>query len=114
MALDAFVAPILPGEQSQWDAFMEELTGPRWSEFTASLQNHGVHMRTFVQSTPMYKLVIVTVEGDNPMDALAAMANAGDEFAGWFVQKFREVHGYDLRVPLENPPRLIFDSDTTG
>jgi hypothetical protein len=112
MTLEAFVAPIVPGEQSRWDTFMAELKGPRWSEFSTRLQHHGIHMRTYLQHTPMYRLVIVTLEGEHPLEALAAMANADDGFTHWFVQQFRNVHGFDLRVPLENPPRLVVDSET--
>jgi hypothetical protein len=50
------------------------------------------------------------VEGDSPMEAVGAFANSDDDFTRWFVQQVQEVHGFDLRIPPENPPRLIIES----
>ena len=112
MSLIALAAPILPGKREQWDAFIAEIAGPRRSEFNASRQRYGVHERTFHQETPMGDIVLVTLEGDNPMEAFGAMANADDAFTRWFVQQVREIHGFDLGQPPENPPHLIIDSET--
>jgi hypothetical protein len=114
VALIAFVAPILPGKRSQWDTFIGQIAGPRRSEFNASRQRHGVHERTFLQETPMGDFVIVTLEGDNPMEALGAIANTDDDFTHWFIQQVQEIHGFDLRQPPENPPRQVIDSDTAS
>jgi hypothetical protein len=114
MSLIAFVAPILPGKREQWDAFTAEISGPRRTDFNASRQRLGVHERSFLQETPMGDFVIVTVEGDNPMEAVGAFANSDDDFSRWFVQQVQEIHGFDLRRPPENPPHLIIDSETGG
>ena len=92
MSLIAFVTPILPGKRGQWDAFMAEITGPRRAEYDASRHRLGVHERTFLQETPMGDFVIVTVEGDSPMEAVGAFANSDDDFTRWFVQQVQEVH----------------------
>ncbi len=112
MSLIAFVAPILPGKRDQWDAFMADLSGPRHSEFNASRQRHGIHERNFLQTTPMGDLVIVTLEGDNPLEALGAIVNSDDAFTNWFVQQVQEIHGFNLRQPPEHPPHIILDSET--
>lgn len=114
MSLIAFVAPILPGKRDQWEAFMAQITGPRRSEFNASRRNAGVHERTFLQETPMGDFVIVTLEGDSPMESFGAIANADDAFTHWFVQQVQEIHGFDPRQPPENPPHLVIDSEATG
>jgi hypothetical protein len=114
MGLIAFVAPILPGKRDQWDAFMAEITGPRAGEFNAARQRRGLHERNFLQETPMGDVVVVTLEGDNPMEALGAVVNADDAFTRWFIQQVQEIHGFDLRQPPENPPRLVIDSDTAA
>jgi len=114
MAILAFVAPILPGKRSQWDGFMEEISGPRRADFNASRERYGVHERTFLQETPMGDFVIVTLEGDNPMASFGALAAADDEFTNWFVQQVQEIHGFDLRTPPDNPPRQVIDSQTTS
>lgn len=113
MSLIAFVAPILPGKREQWEAFVAEISGPRRADFNASRQRVSLHERTFLQETPMGDFVIVTLEGDNPAEAFGAIANANDAFTQWFVQQVQEIHGFDLRHPPENPPRLIIDSETT-
>jgi hypothetical protein len=114
MALIAFAAPILPGKRSQWDAFIAQITGPRRAEFNASRQRHGVHERTFLQETPLGDVVIVTLEGDNPLQAFGALAASDDDFTRWFVQQVQEIHGFDLRQPPANPPRPVIDSATTA
>ena len=114
MALFAFAAPIAPDKRSQWDTFIGEIAGPRRSEFNASRQRNGIHERTFLQETPQGDFVIVTLEGENPLQAFGAIANSGDDFTRWFVQQVQEIHGFDLRQPPENPPRPVIDSATTS
>ena len=72
MSLIAFVAPILPGKRDQWDAFIAEIAGPRRSEFNASRQPQAFTSGHFLQETPMGDVVIVTLEGDNPMASTSA------------------------------------------
>jgi hypothetical protein len=110
MALFAFVAPILPGKRSQWDAFIAELAGPRNAEFRASRERFGVRERTFIQETPMGDMVIVTLEGESPMEGMMAFVNSDDPFTQWFLQQVQEIHGFDLRHPPENPPHQVLDS----
>ncbi len=62
--LMAVAFPILPGKTAEWRAWMEELNGSRRQEFDESRRRAGVHERTFLQSTPMGDLVIVTLEGE--------------------------------------------------
>jgi hypothetical protein len=114
MALIAFVAPILPGKRSQWDAFIAELAGPRRSDFNDSRQRNGIRERTFLQETPVGDFVIVTLEGDNPLQGMGAFASSDDDFTRWFVQQVQEIHGFDLRQPPASPPRQIMDSETTS
>jgi hypothetical protein len=56
--------------------------------------------------------VLVALEGDKPMEAFGAIANAHDAFTHWFVQQLQEIHGFDPRQPPENLPHLIIDSET--
>jgi hypothetical protein len=110
MALIAFLAPILPGKREQWDQFIGELNGARKADFDASRQSRGVHERTFMQETPMGDIVIVTIEGDDPMGFMTSFASSDDEFTRWFVQQVQEIHGFDLREPPPSVPRLVADS----
>ena len=112
MPLMAVAFPIAPGKTGEWHTFMEELNGPRHQEFADSRQRAGVHERTFLQSTPMGDLVIVTLEGDDPARSFGQMASATDPFTTWFLEQVKAVHGVDLTVPMHDAPsQLVVDSD---
>ncbi len=111
MPLMAVAFPILPGKTDEWRAWMAELNGPRRAEFQASRRNAGIHERTFLQSTPMGDLVIVTVEGDDPGRAFGTLMSAKDDFSTWFIGRATEVHGFDPSVVTAGPPsELVVDS----
>lgn len=112
MPLMAVAFPILPGKTAEWRSFMEEINGPRRVEFTASRRRAGVRERTFLQPTPMGDLVIVTLEGDDPMRAFGQMVSARDSFTSWFLERAGAAHGIDLTAPMtELPSSLVIDSD---
>jgi hypothetical protein len=112
MPLMAVAFPIAPGKTDEWHKFMEELNGSRHQEFADSRQRAGVHERTFLQSTPMGDLVIVTLEGDDPARSFGQMASATDPFTTWFLEQVKAVHGVDLTVPMHDAPsQLVVDSD---
>ena len=112
MSLFAMAVPILPGKTEQWKRFMEQLNGPRRSDYEASRQRLGVHERTFFQSTPQGDLVIVTLEGDNPEAAFGRFVSGDDDFTRWFLQEAKDLHGLDLTQMGAAPmPTLVVDSD---
>jgi hypothetical protein len=91
---------------------MEELNGSRRNEFAESRKNAGVHERTFLQSTPMGDLVIVTLEGDDPAASFGRVVGGTDEFSKWFGERAQAVHGIDLaHVPAGPPSNLVVDSE---
>ena len=111
MPMMAVAFPILPGKTAEWRAFMEEVNGPRRDEFVASRRAAGVHERTFLQSTPMGDLVIVTLEGDDPGRAFGQMLGADDDFTRWFTERAGAIHGVDLTArPVGSPPELVVDT----
>ena len=110
--LMAVVFPILPGKTPEWHAWMEELDGPRHDEFVASRQRAGVHERTFLQSTPMGDLVIVTLEGDDPERSFGEMMSATDAFTAWFLAQAQAFHGLDpSAVAAGSPSQLVVETD---
>jgi hypothetical protein len=112
MPLMAVAFPILPGKTAEWRTWMEELNGARREEFDASRRQAGVHERTFLQSTPMGDLVIVTLEGDDPGQAFAQMMGADDAFMTWFAGRAKEIHGVDLTTQQTGTmPELVVDTD---
>jgi hypothetical protein len=111
MPLMAVAFPIQPGKTGAWRTWMEELNGARRADFVASRRAAGVHERTFLHSTPMGDLVIVTLEGDEPGQAFGKMMSADDEFTRWFTGRAQEIHGVDLSVrPTSAPSELIVDT----
>jgi len=112
MPMMAVAFPILPGKTAEWHAWMEEINGPRRDEFVESRRRAGVRERTYLQSTPMGDLVIVTLEGDDPGRSFGQMVSADDAFTKWFIGKAQAVHGVDLSAPMtEAPSRLVIDTD---
>ncbi len=115
MPLMAVVFPIAPGKTDEWRQWMADLNGPRREEFEASRAAVGIHERTFLQSTPMGDLVIVTVEGDDPGASFGRLLNTDDDFTRWFVAKATAVHGFDpSQLPAGPPSELIIDSKPTA
>jgi hypothetical protein len=111
----AVVFPIVPGKTDEWRAWIAELNGPRREEFEASRRSVGVHERTYLQSSPMGDLVIVTIEGDNPGRSFGQMLNTDDEFMKWFIAKASEFHGFDVsQLPAGDPSELVLDTDRTA
>lgn len=115
MALHAFVAPLLPGKTEEWRRWMGELNGARKQEFDDSRRRLGVRERTFLQTTPRGDFVVVTLEGDSPVDSLKRFAETNDSFSQWFAQRVRELHGVDLRDIVAAPaPELVIDTGALG
>ena len=109
--LMAVAFPILPGKTPEWRTWMAELNGPRHQEFVESRQRAGVYERTFLQSTPMGDLVIVTLEGDDPERAFAQMMGATDEFTTWFREMAKAMHGIDPAEKTGSPCELVVETD---
>jgi hypothetical protein len=111
LTLNAVVFPILPGKTDEWRAFIAELNGPRSAEFLASRTAAGAHERTYLQSTPMGDMVIVTLEADDPGRAFGQMMSATDPFSLWFLDRVKALHGVDLSVPMTaSPSQLVIDT----
>lgn len=110
MAFLAFAIPILPGKTPEWRAWMEELNGPRKQEFANSRSRAGLHERTFLQSTPMGDLVIVTLEGDDPGRSFGELMSATDAFSLWFGERAMAVHGDAAKPAAASPSELVADS----
>lgn len=112
MSLVAVAFPIAPGKTDEWRAWMEEINGARRAQFVESRRRAGVRERTFLQQTPMGDLVVVTLEGDDPMASFGQMMSASDEFTTWFLGRAQAVHGIDLTAPMtEAPSVLVIDTE---
>jgi hypothetical protein len=109
MALVALCFPIKPGKKAKWQEMVDGLNKePMKSQINASRKKAGVHERTFLQETPAGDMVIVTLEGADPMASFAkTMADPSmKEFAAWVA----DVHGVDPTAGPPPTPRLVYDS----
>ena len=98
------------GKLAQWREFIQEIGegGSRHEAYVASRQAMGLRECSFLQSTPMGDLAIVTLEGDDPGSAMAKIAGGNDEFTKWFVAQVLEIHGFDLRQVATQPaPEVV-------
>jgi hypothetical protein len=107
----ALAVPISKGKEADFKKFLDELNS-RWAgDFTESRKQLNVRERTFHQKTPDGELVVVTLEGENPEEAIKQFAQGNDDFTRWFVQSVKEIHNIDLtamdQVPL---PELVLDT----
>jgi hypothetical protein len=60
----------------------------------------------------MGELVIVTLEGEDPLASFARMASKDDEFTRWFIANANEAHDMDLSQPMPGAPStLVIDSE---
>jgi hypothetical protein len=111
VALMAVAFPILPGQTEAWKKFIGEIDGPRRAEFVESRRRAGAHERTFLQSTPMGDLVIVTMEADDPARSFGQIVSARDAFTTWFLERVKAIHGVDLAAPMPDAPsHMVLDS----
>lgn len=107
----AMAVPILEGKTNQFHSFLNELNNNRHAAFLESRKKLNVHERTFLQSTPMGEIVIVTLEGDDPQGAFERWSKQSDPFTQWFMEQVKDIHGLDLTQPLPAMPELVIDSE---
>ena len=109
MALIALCFPIVPGKKQKWQELAAQFSKePLKSKMDRARAAAGVHERTYLQETPKGDLVIVTLEGANPLEAFGKILSdpANAEFAKWAA----EVHGFEPNAPPPAPPKLVYDS----
>ena len=112
LKISAVAFPILPGKTDEWREFARDLNGPRQEAFAESRRKAGVRERSFLQSTPMGDMVIVTLEGDDPERSFGQMLGETDSFTVWFLERVKALHGVDLSTSTHgSPSELVIDSE---
>jgi hypothetical protein len=110
--LFALAVPVLPGKEQEWKTWMADMNGKYRNDFIASRKKLGVRERTFLQHTPMGDMVVVTLEGNDPVAAFTSFGQGTDEFTKFFLDGVKRLHGIDLTGPMPGPlPELILDSN---
>ncbi|MGI8550824.1 MAG: hypothetical protein ACR2PL_08570 [Dehalococcoidia bacterium] len=103
--------PLMAGKADQLRSFSTEVLGQRRADFEASEQRIGLTREIWYhQSTPQGDLLIIWVEGADPLAALGAFGASQDQFDRWFKQQVNEMTGVDLNQPPPGPPpQVVFD-----
>ena len=102
--------PVLPGKAEELKAFAQE-TLNRTDELNACQKRLNLqHESWYLQHTPMGELLLVIMEGENPLQSLANFGASREPFDVWFKDQVIALCGVDLNQPPPGPmPSLIFD-----
>jgi hypothetical protein len=103
--MPAMAAPLAADKLEAWEAWLDELNGPRKAEFDDLNARHGLtEHRAYLQPMPDGDyLVLVVHEGPGADDFMANVVGSDHEFDQWFVETVVDVHGMDLSGP---PPPM--------
>jgi hypothetical protein len=96
----AFAAPLQPGKTEAARQFAQEAYTTRQAEMTESRAATGlVREEVFLNQTPAGDLVVVYLEGTDPVDANRQFAASNTPFDRWFKDRCKEIF----------PPFIDFD-----
>lgn len=100
----AMAIPLAADQLEAWEAWTDELTGPKQAEFDAMNSRHGLEEhRAYLQPLPDGNyLVLVFAEGPGADGFLDTMAASDHEFDQWFIGSVSDLHQTDPEA--ERPP----------
>lgn len=100
VAVYAYALPILPGKVEDWKQFCRDI-GERSADHTESRQRLRVRREViWLQRVPQRgSLGVVAWETDDPGRVFAGLKSSDDSYDRWFLDRFQEIHGVDLRQP---------------
>ena len=103
--MPAMAAPLSAGKLEPWQAFADQLTGPRQAEFDDMNRRHDLtDHRAYLQPTPDGNyLTLVVIEGPGADAFFGTVTQSGHDFDRWFVESIVELHEFDLSGP---PPPM--------
>ena len=111
MAIIALSLPILKGKKSKFLEMMVRLQAePMRSVLEKSRLDAGVRERSFLQESAFGDVVIMTLEGEAPMEGFTALMQ--DQSLGYFgydAAFMEEVHGFTVASPPPLPT-MLFDT----
>jgi hypothetical protein len=88
----AFAAPLRLGKADEGRAFAREAYVARKAEMTESrLAQRLVREEVFLNETPAGDMIVVYVEGDDPVDANRRFAASSSAFDQWFKTRCRDI-----------------------
>ncbi len=106
----AFAAPILPGKTEAARNFAKEVMGPRRKEMDESRKSKELTKEmAWINPTPMGDILVVYLEGNDPVKANQMFAESKTPFDVWFKQQAQAFTGIDFNQPLPALPELVFE-----
>jgi hypothetical protein len=101
----AFAAPLQPGKTDAGRRFAQQAYVVRGAELAQSRREKGITRETvFVNQTPMGDIVVVYVEGGDPVEGNRLFAASQTPFDRWFKDQCREIFpayvDFDQPVPV--------------
>ena len=93
----AFSFPLEPGKTEEWRAWVNEIVGPRRSEYEAFSRKVGLKtQRAYLQHTPQGDQAIIYIEGNYLQRTFRELQMSQDPFAVVLRQRIQDLFGVDL------------------
>lgn len=106
----AFAAPILKGKTEEGRRWSKEAYETRRKELEQSRLAKKLTRETgWLNPTPMGDLLVVLLEGDDPVKGNREFAASKSPYDVWFKQNAQRITGIDFNQPLPSIPELVFD-----
>jgi len=100
--------PILPGKTDLAKQFAQEVKS-RQEEFSRALGQRGLTREDwYLQSTPHGDMILLVMEGDDPLRTMHGWAASQDPFDVWFKSRAYEISGMDFSQPILGLPEHVF------
>jgi len=111
--------PIAPGKTAAWQSALEELLGPRYSEYESSRRRFGLTSQTtFLQRTPMGDFALIHMTGPDVRASFHAMSSSQDDWDVKWREMTLDLHGVDFakgtRVFPKVEPAYSMESGATS
>ena len=88
----AFAAPLRPGKADEGRAFAREAYDARKAEMTESRLAQGLtREEVFMNQTPGGDMIVVYLEGDDPVEANRRFAASSSPFDQWFKTRCKDI-----------------------
>ena len=99
--MGAMAAPLPAANVKAWEAWVNELKGPRKDEFDDMNARYGLtEHRAYLQISPDGEnLVLVLQDGPGADSFMADAMSSDNEFDQWFMQKVGQLHDMDPSGP---------------
>jgi hypothetical protein len=117
MAQLQIVCPLRPGTQERWRRLAQSVAGSRREQFEAFCREVGItQVQVWVVQMSRSELLLMTLQTQEPQQALAELATSARPFDRWLREQFQLLLGWNLQEVLPGQHHdLIFRwSDESG